>query len=276
MEISIKNADFSLAGLGNVRWVENYIINASITDATQKTALRTLFTSFVDAGFICKFKTFNVFFTAVSAKDSYNLIKPTASDPTYLTFANDLANKHTLGGYAPTTTNSFATSNVTIESATLHHMHCFVNGGTNQFKLGRHTLATSDYPNKGTSDYKVTLSAGGGGIFESCSSSSSDSVGMSGSGFVGLYSGSRNGTIVRAYLNGSIKSTSDKVSAAVIDPTIKLKLVIGSLGIISGNSWNTSENGKTLFVAYGESIWTNADELALNNMITAFKTTLGI
>lgn len=277
LQITVNNADFSSLGLGSVRWIENYIINAGITDTNQQLALRALYIKYINAGFDNKFKAFNLFFSGNATKDSFNLIKPTNDDPTYLTFLNDASNKHTTTGYAPTTTNACGISGFTIDNNQTHHIHCYNNtGATAPFSMGRHTGASDDYTSKGISNYAIGLIAGSSGNFFSVDTLK-QGLNITGATNVGLFSGARNNNYIASYYNGLKVNSRTETISSVIDPSIKLTMYIGAFGKTQGgNLYNTSAGSKALFVGYGESAWTDTDETNLNTMINDFKTAMGI
>ena len=276
MEIIIKGADFSNLGLGNVRWVENYITLTGITDTTKKTALRALFTKYIASGFDSKFEVFRLFITGTASNDALNIINPVYGSAYSLIFKNDAPDKHTTSGYAPLTSTAYAKSGYEIKDLTNFHLHCY-NNGTGSFVLGRvaNSSIASDYPSGiGTSNYNVSIFCNGNSSYFSCNQQNA-TITSGALSVQGLYSVYKNNSAVvarkdNAYI-GALTSTS-----VTIDPTIKLKMLEGTAGVSSSGAHYPSTNGKSFFIGYGATAWTDADETNLNTMINDFKTAMGI
>jgi hypothetical protein len=268
MEILVKGANFSALGLGNVRWVENYITAAGITNATQKAALRTLYTAFNTAGIDQKLEVFRLFFTGSATNDALNLLDVTKYA---LSFQNDDPTVHTSTGYQGSVSPyRYGISTYMVRDLNNFHMHQWHNTAeTNSSAYGLGRLQISSGGNNFTAYIRrgpTTI----GGVINSNSPSgtvltASDATGM------GLASVARVATVTNLYNAGAKVGTNTTTYVGTTD---------GTAPVLEGNAFPAtstySNAGKILSFAYGQSLWTDADELALFNAITAFKVSLGI
>ncbi|WP_158797681.1 hypothetical protein [Pedobacter sp. L105] len=272
MEIVVTGADFSALGLGNTRWIEQYISAANITNTTYKGALRTLYNSMSAGGLDKKLEVLRLFFTGNSAVDSLNVLNYQAYNVAFLA---DTAAAHTASGYQPSSTQ-WGISTYLIKDLSNFHLHAWNSTPETSgagYILGRHAPPTS------TNSFSAVLLRGSGTAGQIAAPKGTINVnagqGITLAGYdgskTGLLSTSRNGTTMRLYDGGVPIATSTVPYTGFSD---------GTLPMLEGNSLDGNgsfySRAKIFSLAYGASAWTDADELLLFNTLNTFKTTLGV
>jgi|GEM_PF-2769863 len=273
MEIVVAGADFSALGLGNTRWIEQYIVAANITSTTYKIALRALYSSITAAGIDKKLEVLRLFFTGNSAADSLNVL----NYQTYnVAFLGDTAAAHTTTGYQPSSTQ-WGISSYLIKDLTNFHMHAW--NSTSETSSAGYILGRLAPPAGGNS-FSAALMRGSGtagaiavprGVINvNAGTAVIAPTGYDGSK-TGLLSTSRNGNVMKLYDGGTQIATATTAYTGLTDETLPM---------IEGNVFEANATfytrAKIFSLAYGATVWTDADELALFNALNTFKTTLGV
>ena len=272
MEIIIKGANFSALGFGNTRWIENYILSAGISSDTQKSALRALYSSYIAAGFTNKFAVFRLFFNTNPDVDKLNLISPYTTAESYAaSWAVDDPAAHTLSGFQPSaTTGRYAISTYKAPTGTTDfHMHVWNTTSEGSAAANRHMMGVAG----GTTTFSLQRNRSGVTAGSVGNTFAAGSVSMTSAYDVtktGLLSFSRTGTVHNLYDAGAVINTVTKTADALNATTLNFYE-----GYATGTTQPAITDAKIFFIAYGASAWTAADEVALKNMITAFKSAIG-
>jgi hypothetical protein len=268
--LTVKGANFSGLGLGNVSPAAQYINSAGLTSPVHISAIKAFYTSFKQAGFLQKFGVARLYFAGTSLADSINLINPTTGNAaSQATFTADNASYHAAGGWTPNrAAGSYASSNFKLVGDLKYfHAHAWTmtpetqGGGNNYFILG-------SQDNTAGNSHFVVLQRNGQGNRRGAVSTYSDITTVQGNGSpaaTGLLSVARNGNAVKLYDGGVTAGSATDNDTPVLN---------GTALMYEGNFVGyeaTNATACTLrFVGYGFSAWTDADELALKNMIAAF------
>ncbi|GAB3790163.1 hypothetical protein GCM10028818_59880 [Spirosoma horti] len=270
LSIVVKGADFSALGLGNINLAEMYITNSGITSATHKAAIRAFYASFRQAGFITKFGVARLFYAGTALADSLNLVNPQLSTAAYqATYLNDSPTFHTSAGWSP---NAAA-------------LHCAVsnfpvNGDINGF----HLHAWNTTPEADTTRYLLAANANATGNNFSTTLSRKNQTQTRGqiTPYTGIssisapngYDPNKTGLLSASRQSGGIYKLYD--NAAIINSSVQSNTwsTSGATIMLEGSIDRTVATVYTActfrFLGYGFSTWTDADETALNAMITAF------
>ena len=276
IQIIAKNADFSALGLGNVNLSEIFIATAGITNETQKTALRTFYNSFKSAGFYKKFAVARLYFTGTSLGDSLNLLNPVLGvSAKQATFISDSAGRHTTAGWSPDgATGHYAISNFALLGDLTHfHLHAWTTNQEDQTSTANRFIMGSTAAS-GSNNHLVTLQRNGQNGARSAIGASTGNVPLKSNAAsiagVGLLSSARQGGSQKLYANGAVLTTTTAlVNAPITDGTS-----IFREGASDTSNASLFTQCTLRFLGYGFADWTDADEVALNAMITAFNTAL--
>jgi len=255
MKITNYASDFSATGLGNTNRALDYIAAASITDVAKQNKLKALYTALNSAGIWSKLEVIRLLNNLTLTASALNFKNPSLY---VANIDNTSPAKFTANGYDFNVGAAYI-GNYPINDANgdllNFHMHAYnFNAetatntsasfmglfiGTNIELSLRRKPVTSTYIRQ-----KLTLA--GADLTKT-----------------GLLSGAKVGSALKLYDAGALKMTSNITDAATT---------------ISGNIWEgafgTTAAWKTLttipFIAYGKGAWTDADELALYNAVTAY------
>lgn len=274
MELEVPNANYSGAGLGNVRPVENYIINAQITNEAKKAALRAFYAALVTNNLINKFDVIALLNTGSAEKDRLNFLKPYDQAGNKRTvFSGDSPAAHTNLGYTPNqAAGRYATSESTISSAaqlanchfhvfnktadTIGHylMGVFKNGGGTSLFIGLSRNASS----------KVT----GGVTTHNSTPPVVQSADATYTGSTGLLSLSKNGVTQKLFHNGGVIGSGTLTESYTVATSEQIK--IGTAGdFATFPSWVST--AQIPIVAWGFAPWSDAEEATFASIVNTFE-----
>ena len=269
MEIIIKGADFSSLGLGNNRWVENYIINGGITDGAYKTALRNLYNSLHASGVDKKFDVIRLHGSTIANADRLNAINPLQSSASFVgTFYSDAPENHTAQGWNAvegTYLTSAYNPLIATQNFHIHSLNTTLSSGGIDMKF-RNDLPSVRYLNGGILSRQPTFVLAGirkdgagnqvnypnGKTLLSCSNNATTNLQK-------IYA---DGNSI-----GSYTAVSDLEYDSAPSPFLEGRGANGGAA--------ESAKKKILFQGWGSTEWTDTDEAYLYQAINAFAVEIG-
>lgn len=271
-QITIKGADFSSKGLGNINISEKYIALLGITDSTKKNAIRVFYKDLKDAGLNGKIGYARLFFAGNSLGDSINLMNPVANiSANMATYYADNAAYHATTGWSTSkATGHFAKSNFPISGSLNNlHLHAY-NSSTSDAES---YLLGSQSNTVGVNQFFVGLqrkasgfTRGYIGIYPIETAGWAAAPTGYDTNKTGLLSISRQSNVQKLYDAGVVIATNTRTDTPIVNGTSSL----WEGALIDYAASTTTFNGTFRFVAAGFSTWTDADEIALNTALTKF------
>ena len=187
-----------------------FITAASITDPTQQTAVNDLVVSMKDYGIWSKMKALYPFVGGTASQHKYNLKDPRDLDAAFrLVFSG--GGTHSNNGYQPNGLNAFADTNLNLSTqTTLNNIHLSFYSRTNTSVSSIDIGVASDNV---TNYYLIQLS-GGITYYIINESAFQTYPSFSDADTRGLYLGTRTGTVVKGFKNGTLKATKSPATTA--------------------------------------------------------------
>jgi hypothetical protein len=278
MIITVKNADYSGAGLGFTNWVKEYISKAGITDETQKTALLAMDAAIESAGLWPSIFGIVPFCGSTAAQQKWVFKKGEFNSGVFTGSGN------TAGGYVAGEGNVFKFPYIYPDSSPSNFsMGVYNKTAETNPTVGTHRamMGLNNVNNGYSPSHKVVLSrrySTGGGNYTTFSQLGSTSNG----GFCFLTSGTYDNTkvgLLQVVKDGSALSMIDNgvviktaTSAEVLNSGGGNGITIG--GVQLGGTVVADYSAATITFAYWGKL-TAVQAVAFNTIVNTFLTTIG-
>ena len=239
-----------------------FITAAAITDPTQQNAINTLVISLKGYSIWSKIKALYPFVGGANAQHTWNLKNTAQFQISWIGGATSSSNGVQFNG-----SNSYGNTGFNISTQTaLNDFHFSfysrVHSAVNSIDIGASTSNIADYyliQCTGTTTYNFINES----AFQPSYPNFADADTR------GLYLGTRNGTVVKAFKNGTVRATKSPASTAA-RPNFNIYLGAWNIGGTAGNY-----SAKNLaFASIGDGL-TDTEAANLYTAVQAFQTTLG-
>lgn len=246
-----------------------FISAASITDATQKSAVNKLVTDLKSASIWTKMKAIYPFVGGTASQHRFNLKDPRALNVAfYLDFINGWT--HSATGAKPNGTDGYADTKLAANSLTVNNTHISYYSRTSTITNNERDIAC--YQN--ADNPCLALGTNTGVEISDSYSYLSGRVSASISDALGLYIGTRtNTTTHKSYKNGSQIGTTNIIINAQSLPTTNIFIGAANLSPFSSNGGSFSQKQQA-FASIGNGL-TDTDASNLYTAVQTFNTTLG-